>query len=186
MTTLSEQIAGERRRLKSVRQLLTAAVARKSDGNPSFVPFYVALGDYMEAAMERLHAQDIKMGDMIRRKLVTLDDKAVQALDELHERLTGNHAHLAVFSAAKSALQSEGVDALERFEQASAAYTAYIMANMGHHGGTTELAAKLFSEADWAYMAGITEAETRLEQQLYDRAFALLPAALADLQPAAT
>ncbi len=185
MTTLSEQIAGERRRLKSIRQLLTTAVARKSGGNSSFVPFYIALGDYMEAAMERLHAQDIKMGDMIRRKLVTLDDKAVQALDELHERLTGNQAHLTVFSAAKSALQSEGVEALERFEQASTAYTAYIMANMGHHGGTTELAAKLFSEADWAYMAGITEAETRLEQQLHDRVFALLPAALADLQPTA-
>lgn len=185
MTTQSEQIAGERRRLKSIRQLLTAAVARKSGGDPSFVPFYVALGEYMEAAMDRLHAQDLKMGDMIRRKLVTLDDKAKQALDELHERLTGNQAHLTVFSAAKSALQSEGVDALERFEQASAAYTAYIMANMGHHGGTTELAAKLFSEAEWAYMAGITEAETTREQELYARAFALLPAALADLQPAA-
>jgi hypothetical protein len=185
MTTLSEKIAGERRRLKSVRQLLTTAVARKSGGNPSFVPFYLALGDYMETAMDRLHAQDVKMGDMIRRKLVTLDDNARLALDELHERLTGNQAYLTVFSAAKDALQSEGADALERFEQASAAYTAYIMANMGHHGRTTELAAKLFSDADWAYMAGVTEAETALEQELYARVFALLPAALADLQPVA-
>ncbi|MEZ5562422.1 MAG: hypothetical protein R3F27_05640 [Gammaproteobacteria bacterium] len=186
MTTLSEQIAGERRRLKSIRQLLTTAVARKSGGDKSFLPFYVALGEYMEAAMDRLHAQDVKMGEMIRRKLVTLDDNAVKALDELHERLTGNQAHLTVFSAAKNALQSEGVAALERFEQASAAYTAYIVANMGHHGGTTELAARLFSEADWAYMAGITEAETQLEQELYARVYALLPSALSDLQPAAT
>lgn len=184
MTTLSEQIAGERRRLKSVRQLLTTAVARKSGGNQSFVPFYIALGDYMEAAMNRLHAQDVKMGDMIRRKLATLDDKATQALDELHERLTGNQAYLTVFSAAKSALQGEGAEALERFEQASAAYTDYIVGNLGHHGLTTELAAKLFSEADWAYMAGMTEAETAHEQQLYARVHALLPAALADLQPA--
>jgi len=185
MTTQNEQIAGERRRLKSVRQLLSAAVARKSGGHPSFVPFYIALADYMEASMGRLHAQDVKMGDMIRRKLVTLDEEARQALDELHERLTGNQAHLTVFSAAKSALQSEGADALERFEQASAAYTAYIVANMGHHGATTELAAKLFSEADWSYMAGSTGAETALEQQLYARIYTLLPAALADLQPAA-
>ncbi|MCL4778642.1 MAG: hypothetical protein KJ049_00515 [Gammaproteobacteria bacterium] len=185
MTTLSEQIAGERRRLKSVRQLLTTAVARKSGGDPSFVPFYIALGDYIEAAMGRLHAQDVKMGDMIRRKLVTLDDKSRQALDELHERLTGNQAHLAVFSAARNALQGEGADALARFEQASAAYTAYIVASMGHHGLTTELAAKLFSEADWAWMAGITAEETALEQQLYARVHDLLPGALADLQPAA-
>ncbi len=185
MTTQSEQIAGERRRLKSVRQLLSTAVARKSSGNQSFVPFYIALGDYMEASMSRLHAQDVKMGDMIRRKLVTLDDQARQALDELHERLTGNQAHLTVFSAAKSALQSEGADALDRFEQASAAYTGYIVANMGHHGATTGLAAKLFTEADWSYMAGSTEAETALEQQLYTRVYALLPAVLAGLQPAA-
>jgi hypothetical protein len=185
MTTLSERIAGERRRLKSVRQLLTDAVERKSAGDASFVPFYIALGDYIEASMHRLHAQDVKMGDMIRRKLVTLDDKARQGLDELHERLAGNQAHLTVFSSAKRELQSEGVDALSRFEEASAAYTAYIVANMGHHGITTELAAKLFSEADWAYMAGITEAETALEQELHARVYALLPTALADLQPAA-
>jgi hypothetical protein len=174
MTTLSERIAGERRRLKSVRQLLTTAVERKSGGDQSFVPFYIALGDYMEASMDRLHAQDVKMGDMIRRKLVTLDANARQALDELHERLTGNQAYLTVFS-----------EALPRFEQASAAYTAYIVANMGHHGLTTELAAKLFNEADWAYMAGITEAETALEQQLYARVYALLPAALAELRSTA-
>jgi hypothetical protein len=34
-------------------------------------------------------------------------------------------------------------------------------------------------------MAGVTEAETALEQELYARVFALLPAALADLQPVA-
>ena len=184
MTTLSERIAGERRRLKSVRQLLTSAVERKSGGDPSFVPFYLALGDYIEASMHRLHAQDVKMGDMIRRKLVTLDDRARRALDELHERLTGNQAHLTVFSAAKSALQNEGAEALAGFEQASAAYTAYIVANMGHHGPITELAAQLFSEADWAYMAGLTEAETALEQELYAWVYALLPTALADLRPA--
>jgi hypothetical protein len=56
---------------------------------------------------------------------------------------------------------------------------------MGHHGLTTELAAKLFSEADWAYMAGVTDAETELEQQLYARVHALLPTALADLRSTA-
>ena len=74
---------------------------------------------------------------------------------------------------------------MPRFEQASAAYTAYIVANMGHHGLTTELAAKLFSEADWTYMAGISEVDTAVEQQLYARVFALLPAALADLRSTA-
>jgi hypothetical protein len=183
MTTLRERVAGERRRLKSVRQALTAAVARQARGDATFVPFYIAVGDYIEASMGRLHAQDVKMGNMIREKLGTLDDSARRALGELDERLAGNQEHLRVFSSAKAALQQEGAAAIGRFEAASAAYTGYIVANMGHHDGTTDLAARLFSPADWEYMAGITDAETHTEARLYDRVFAALPASLADLKP---
>lgn len=183
MTTLRERVAGERRRLKSVREALTAAVARKSRGDAAFVPFYIAVGDYIETSMGRLHAQDVKMGNMIRDKLKTLDDSARQALGELEERLAGNQEHLRVFSAAKVALQKDGAAALDRFEAAGAAYTAYIVANMGHHGATTDLAARLFTPADWEYMAGITDEETRMEQKLYDAVFAVLPASLSDLKP---
>lgn len=183
MSTLRDRVAGERRRLKSVRETLTAAVARKSGGDGTFVPFYIAVGDYIETSMGRLHAQDVKMGRMIRDKLGTLDGSDRQALAELDERLAGNQEHLRVFSAAKAALQTEGAAALDRFEAAGAAYTSYIVASMGHHGATTDLAARLFSPADWEYMAGITDAETRMEQTLYDRVFAALPPGLADFKP---
>lgn len=183
MSTLRERVAGERRRLKSVREALTAAVGRKARGDAAFVPFYIAVGDYIETSMGRLHAQDVKMGNMIREKLGTLDDSARKALGELDERLAGNQEHLRVFSSAKVALKQEGAAAIDRFEAASAAYTSYIVANMGHHGATTDLAARLFTPADWEYMAGITDEETRTEVQLYDRVFALLPASLADLKP---
>ena len=75
MTTLQERIAGERRRLRTVRQKLSAAVAQTAQGNPDWAPFYAAVGDYMEASMARLHAQDVKMGDMIREKVERVDDK---------------------------------------------------------------------------------------------------------------
>ena len=185
MTTLREKVAGERRRLKSVRESLTAAVARKASGDTSFGPFYLAIADYMEAAMGRLHAQDVKMGNMIRDKLGKLDDSARQALGELDERLAGNQQHLMELLAAKKvlAVQRDAV-ALERFEAAGAAYTSYIVANMGHHGATTDLAARLFTPDDWDYMAGITDEETRTEARLYAAVFAALPAALNDLRPA--
>lgn len=183
MNTLRERVAGERRRLKSVREALTAAVSRKSRGDAAFVPFYIATADYIETSMGRLHAQDVKMGNMIRDKVKTLDDSARKALGELDERLAGNQEHLRALSAAKVALQKEGAAALDRFETVSAAYTAYIVANMGHHGATTDLAGRLFSPADWEFMAGITDEETRTEQKLYDRVFAVLPASLADLKP---
>lgn len=185
MTSLRERVAGERRRLKSVREALTAAVARKSGGDSAFVPFYVAISDYMETSMGRLHAQDVKMGDMIREKLGKPDPVADQALQELDERLAGNHKLLQAMVAAKQRLvKDRSPEALERFEAAAATYTQYIVSNMGHHGATTDLAGRLFSQADWEYMAGVTPEETRTEQQQYVRVFETLPTALSDLRPA--
>lgn len=185
MTTLRERIAGERRRLKSVRQALTAAVARQSGGDPAFVPFYIAVADYIETAMGRLHDQDVKMGDMIRTKLGTIDAASAGALAELDARLAGNQRLLHEFVAAREALKTQGAAALGRYEDSGAAYTHYIVTNMGHHDGTTDLAQRLFTTADWEYMAGVTEAETRLEQELYGRVFAALPPALDDQRPTA-
>ncbi len=167
MTTLRERVAAERRRLRSVRQKLSAAVAQTSGGEESYVPFYIAIADYIEAAMERLHAQDIKMGDMIREKVETVDENVKQALAELDERLAGNQEHLQRFLEASEALKREGAAAIERFEAVSKAYTDYITANMGHHGGTTDLAAKLFSTDDWEYMAGVTDEDMQREKELY-------------------
>ncbi len=186
MTTLRERVAGERRRLKSVRELLTTAVNRTADGDGAFVPFYIAIGEYMEASMERLHAQDIRMGDMIREKLGPPDATAKQALMELDERLAGNQALLTAFSAARRTLEvpAPAAGAVGQFEAISRAYSRYIVQNMGHHGATTELAARLFSPADWEDMAHVSETDARREEQLYDQVFARLPAPLADLQRA--
>jgi hypothetical protein len=115
---------------------------------------------------------------MIRAKIGTPDSGAAKGLSELDDRLGGNQRHLAALKAARAALAQEGAAALPRFEQVSRDYTHYIMTNMGHHGATTELAQKLFSVDDWAYMAGITEEETKREQVLHDRVFASVPKAL--------
>jgi len=178
MTTLQEKIANERRRLRSVRQKLTAAVKRKSGGDESFLPFYIAATEYMEAAMERLHAQDIKMGEMIREKVETVDDSVRQALGELDERLSGNQAYLEKFLAAGAALREEGMAALASYEVIAEAYTDYIMATMGHHGATSDLAQRLFNADDWTYMAGITDAEMQREGELHERVMQAAPEGL--------
>jgi hypothetical protein len=175
---LRERVANERRRLKSVREALSAAVAQGAHDDAAYVPFYVAIADYMEAAMHRLHIQDVRMGEMIRAKLGRLDAGAEKALAELDERLSGNQRHLNAFLAARDALKAQGGAVLGRFEQVSRDYTGFITANMGHHGATTELAQKLFSLDDWAYMAGITEEETRHEEELHARVFAAAPKGL--------
>jgi hypothetical protein len=175
---LRERVANERRRLKSVREALSAALAQGSAGDAAYVPFYIAVADYFEAAMHRLHVQDVRMGEMIRAKVSQLEDAPTQPLSELDRRLAGNQQHLKRFIEAREALRRDGVKAMAQFEQASRDYTSYIVTNMGHHGGSTDLAQKLFSQDDWAFMAGITEEETRREQTLYDKVFAAVPKSL--------
>ena len=118
MTELSlrERVANERRRLKSVRQALSAAVAQGAGTDAAYLPFYLAVADYMEAAMHRLHAQDVRMGDMIRQKLGKLDASQVQALGEMDDRLAANQDHLKRFLDARGALRRQGMAALAGFE----------------------------------------------------------------------
>jgi hypothetical protein len=175
---LRERIANERRRLKSVREALSAALAEGSGGDSAYVPFYVAVADYMEASMHRLHIQDVRMGEMIRAKLGNNAADGKQPLKELDDRLTGNQMHLRKLLEARDGLRREGAPALARFEQAARDYTDYIARNMGHHGATTELAQKLFSLDDWAFMAGITDEETRREQTLHEKVFGSVPKSL--------
>jgi hypothetical protein len=172
---LYKRIAAERRRLREVRQALSAATAPDTYSNADYVPFYIAIADYFEAAMERLHAQDIRMGDMLNDKADLTTPENKQAMAELDERLAGNQLHLKKMLAAADALRSEGEGALQQFASAGGAYAAFIVANMGHHGGTSDLAQALFSADDWAYMADVSEADQLREQQLYKKVFTALP-----------
>ena len=175
MTTLQERIAGERRRLRTVRQKLSAAVAQGAAGNADWVPFYSAVADYMETAMDRLHAQDVKMGDMIREKLGHIDDSAQQALNELDERLAVNEKRLERLLAAGQQLVDQGIEALDEYEDAARDFTDFIVRNMGHHGGTTDLAAKLFKPEDWEYMADQTDSAIANEIALFEKVEASTP-----------
>jgi len=165
MATLQERIAGERRRLKSVRQRLSAALEKT--GAEDRASFYTAVGDYMEASMERLHAQDIKMGNMIREKVERVDESVEKALAELDERLEGNQQRLQRMLRARDDLRAKGADAIGEFESAAKDFTDFIVQSMGHHGATTELAGRLFKPDDWEFMAGISAADEAREKDLY-------------------
>jgi len=173
-----ERIAAERRRLRQVREALSAAVAQSANGDADFVPFYIAIGDYFEATMRRLHTQDIRMGDLLREKADLVLPANRRALDELEQRLSGNQEHLVNMLSARDALRERGADALAEFEAAAGAYADFIVANMGHHPGTTNLAQKLFSAEDWEAMAGVSDKCVAREQTLHEAVFAAQPAGL--------
>jgi hypothetical protein len=162
---------------------MTAAVEKGAHGDESFVPFYVAVGNYFEAAMHRLHEQDIRMGDMLHDKADMEDPDNQQAMAELDERLAGNQKHLQALLNARDALGREGAAALAEFEAAGKAYSDYIVTNMGHHPGSTNLAQKVFTAEDWEHMAYVTDSDLVKEQQLHTAVFDAAPPTL-DLKEA--
>ena len=169
MTTLRERIGNERRRLREVRLKMVAAIEAKAGGDEAYVPFYVAVADYIDTTMQRLHDQDVKMRNMIVEKVEQVDDSVEKALGELDERLEGAKAQLEPFLEARDALKEKGAEALEKFEQVGKEYSDFVVANMGHHGATTDLAAKLFSPADWEYMAGVSDEQVQQDEDLFKR-----------------
>ncbi len=181
MASLMERVAGERTRLREVRMALTAATDQKSGGDLSWAPFYLAIVDYFEASLERLHVQDIRLGELLRKRADTEDPVIIDGLRELDSRLAGLNERQEKLLAARDDLQA-GVDgALEKFETVAGEFAAYIVANMGHHPGTAEPAAKLFSTEDWEYMTLASEEARQHEIELHDKVFALKPEEL-DLQ----
>jgi hypothetical protein len=181
MTTLQERIGNERRRLRAVRQNMIAAIERGSGGEEAYVPFYIAAADYIDATMQRVHAQDVRMADMIREKVESVDAGVEKALVELDDRLQGAKEHLKPFLVARDTLKHEGHVALERFEQAGKTYSDFIVANMGHHGATSDLSVKLFSTADWEYMAAITDEEIEREAGLFESVESSIPDSLKNI-----
>ena len=181
MTSLQERIGGERRRMRDVRLKLSAAVAQSASGNTDWAPFYIAVGDYMELAMGRMRAQDIKMGDMVREKVETVDDDLTQAMSRLHDRLSGLEQRLNRMLAARESLRDDAAAALSEFEDAARELTGYIVSNLGkgglghQGGGLNALAGELFGPEDWAYMAGITDEDLAREVELFDKVNATTP-----------
>ncbi|RLA28491.1 MAG: hypothetical protein DRR15_17310 [Gammaproteobacteria bacterium] len=179
MTTLRERIGGERRRLKSVRQKLTAAVAQGASSNTDWAPFYVAVSDYMETSIGRLLDQDIKMGEMIQEKVETVDETVKKALANLEENLTSLRQRLDGLLAARDNLRGDAAGTLQEFEAAGRALTDYIATNLGHQaGGSNDLAAKLFGPEDWEYMAGVTDEAMAKEIGQFEQVNATTPSDL--------
>jgi hypothetical protein len=99
----------------------------------------------------------------------------------VHERLDGSRKHLKALGDARQLLESKGVAAVKNFETVSRAYTDYIKTRMGHQKRPSDLAASLFTEADWNYMAGATAQDIAREEKLFSEVRSALPPSLKQL-----
>jgi len=167
MKSAIESLMNERGRLRTAHEMLDAALAEE-ERDEAFVPFYIAVADYMEASMGRLHEQDVKMLRRLGEAVDATNADAEEIIAEVYRRLDGNQAHLKTFLACRAALQSDGVSAVDKFEAVSRDYIDFIHNRMGHHAPSTDLARQIFSEDDWVAIADIDPGYFRKEEALYE------------------
>jgi hypothetical protein len=172
--TILERLVYERHRIKAVVEALLAALEQGAGGNAAYLPFYLAVGQYVEAAMYRLHVQGVRMVEMIHSKLGEPDTATGKVLLDVEQALADNQRHLADLTGARERLEHEGAAALGAFEQVGRGFAGFLTGNIDHHKQVWQLAQKLFSVDDWAYGAGITEEEIQHERILYDRVFSVM------------
>ena len=163
-----ESLMGERGRLRTSHEMLKAAMETEPR-DPSFVPFYIAVANYMEASMGRLNSQDVKMLARLAEKLGDATPEEEEILAEVHRRLDGNNEHLKKFLACRTALAADNTDAdtMTEFESISEAYIDYIHNRMGHHAPSTDIARRLFEETDWIDIADLDDDYFAAEKLLY-------------------
>lgn len=181
MASFREQVGKERERLVLVRKALSASLEETTDHGQVYVPFYIAVSTYIETAMGRLHAQDTRMGELLPERAPQMDAAVKEMLKDVHERLDGSRKHLKALGDARQLLEAKGASAVQNFETVSRAYTDYIRTRMGHQKRPSDLAASLFTEADWTYMAGATTQDIAREDQLFNEVRSALPPALKHL-----
>ena len=105
----------------------------------------------------------------LAEKLGDATPEEEEIIAEVHRRLDGNSEHLKKFLACRNALEANHADqaAIADFESTSDAYIDFIHNRMGHHAPSTDMARKLFEEADWIEIADIDEDYFATEKLLY-------------------
>ena len=174
-----ESVMGERGRLRTSHEMLKAALDTESR-DESFVDFYIAVANYMEAGMGRLDEQDIKMLARLAERLGDATEEEQAIIDEVHRRLNGNRDHLKKYLACRDALIADSSDSvsISDYEKVSNAYIHYIHNDMGHHAPSTDIARKLFVESDWIEIADIDENYFMAEKELYSKLLDARPGAV--------
>lgn len=173
-----ERLAYERRRVKAVTEALSAVLQQGHAGDPAYLPFYLAVLQYLEPAMYRLHIQGVRLVGMIRDKLGEPDAGVGRVLCEVEQALADNQRYLARMAHIRERLEQEGAAELGCFEQTAPEFAGFLIANIGQHRQVWQLAQRFFSVDDWAYVAGITNGEVRDEQVRYERVSASVPPGL--------
>lgn len=162
------EIARERRRQMQVRQAFDAGLALTPRPDHNLADFYLACADYIGWSMDRLHAQDQIIHDLLKARIPAPDRDAHERLDALNERQNKSRVLVETFRKGAAALRKAGSAGLAAFERAGREFSETFKGLLAPRKNPFfRYTDELFTDADWVRIAGVTEASLAGEERLF-------------------
>lgn len=167
----------ERQRLGQVRKAFAAGIEQQQNGQDAGLEFFSACVDYIRASMDRLHAQDQRIHDLLLPHVKSSDAQMIATLENLNSRLARSRVALNDLTAARDSYRSKGKAGWADFKAAIDRFMdVYFNVLMKGQHSTIEFQKQVFSDKDWVYTAGITEDSLTKEATLFAMVRKLAPA----------
>jgi hypothetical protein len=156
--TSRNAVQRERQRLGQVRKAFAAGIEQQQNGKDAGLEFFSACVDYIRASMDRLHAQDQRIHDLLMPHVKASDTTMIATLDNLNSRLARSRVALNELTAARDAYRTKGKAGWADFKAAIDLFMdIYFNVLMKGQHSTLEFQKQVFSDTDWSATAGVTE-----------------------------
>jgi hypothetical protein len=130
--------------------------------------FHLACADYLLFSMDRLHDQDQQIHDRLKARIPPAEREAHERLEALDRRQDRSRELLAGLRRAAQALRSSGGRSVAAFESEARtfidAFGTLLQPRKNPFSRHTD---QLFTDADWAGIAGVTTQSLAEEERLF-------------------
>jgi hypothetical protein len=162
------EIARERRRQIQVRKAFDAGLALVDETVPTLTAFYLACADYIVASMDRLHAQDQLIHDLLAARIPADEAEAHERLATLNDRQRQSRKLLIEFQNAAEQLRRQGPSGVGAFLDAARQFSAEFKSLLApRRNPFFRHTDALFGEDDWWRIAGVTDRSLETEERLF-------------------
>ncbi len=163
-----KEIARERRRQIQIRKAFEAALELNDEQRTGLTAFFIGCGEYLVYSMDRLHAQDQIIHDLLAASVPVEDTEAHEGLAALNARQDASRIVVDAFRRAVEELKISGADGRAAFEQAAREFADAFNSMMApRRNPFYKYTDSLFVDEDWVRIADVSKEYHSTEGRLF-------------------
>jgi len=163
-----QEIARERRRQIQIRKAFEAALGLNDEQRTGLTVFFIACGEYLVYSMDRLHAQDQIIHDLLAASVPAEDKDAHEGLAALNARQDASRIVVDTFRSAVEELKISDVAGRSVFELAAKEFVDAFNSIMApRRNPFYQYTDSLFVDEDWIRIADVSKEYHSTEGRLF-------------------